>query len=57
LIKLVVPKLQSLAVDFTPTSVTQRRTLLAQPKTPLLGYTGRRSMDVSFVNDDVVYRP
>ncbi|PNP52372.1 hypothetical protein THARTR1_06976 [Trichoderma harzianum] len=51
----VVPKLQSLAVDFTPATVTQRK-LLAQPKTPLLGSTGRRSMDVSFVNGDVVRR-
>ncbi|KAL6690661.1 serine/threonine-protein kinase Sgk2 [Trichoderma pleuroticola] len=51
----VVPKLQSLAVDFTPATVTQRK-LLAQPKTPLLGSTGRRSMDVRFVNGDVVRR-
>ncbi|KAK4071055.1 uncharacterized protein Triagg1_6422 [Trichoderma aggressivum f. europaeum] len=52
----IVPKLQSLAVDFTPATVTQRK-LLAQPKTPLLGSTGRRSMDVGFVNNDVVYHP
>ncbi|KAL6797862.1 hypothetical protein GGI42DRAFT_344632 [Trichoderma sp. SZMC 28013] len=57
-----VPRLEEaaearLAIDFTPATVTQQRKLLAQPKTPLLGSTGRRSMDVGFVNDDVVYRP
>lgn len=50
----IVTKLQSLAADFTPDTVIQGRKLLAQPKTPLLGSTGRRSTYVGFVNDDVV---
>ncbi|XP_044716529.1 kinase [Hirsutella rhossiliensis] len=34
-----------------------RRKLLAQPRTPLVGSTGKRSMDIGFVNDDITYDP
>ncbi|KAK1252288.1 hypothetical protein MKX08_003475 [Trichoderma sp. CBMAI-0020] len=36
--------------------MTHRRKLLAQPRTPLIGSTGRRSMDIGFVNDDFTFR-
>ncbi|UKZ74422.1 hypothetical protein TrVFT333_002090 [Trichoderma virens FT-333] len=52
----IIPKLESLAVDFAPSTLTQQRKLLAQPKTPLLGSTGKRSMDVGFVNSDFTHQ-
>ncbi|KAL7948074.1 hypothetical protein V8C42DRAFT_351903 [Trichoderma barbatum] len=53
----IIPKLESLAAEYTPSNLTQRRKLLAQSTTPLLGSTGKRSMDVGFVNDDFVPQP
>ncbi|KAH0491323.1 hypothetical protein TgHK011_002760 [Trichoderma gracile] len=53
----IIPKLEELAADHRPANLANRRKLLAQPRTPLLGSTGRRSMDIGFVNDDFVFRP
>ncbi|UKZ47865.1 hypothetical protein TrVGV298_002098 [Trichoderma virens] len=52
----IIPKLESLAVDFAPSTLTRQRKLLAQLKTPLLGSTGKRSMDVGFVNSDFTHQ-
>ncbi|KAL7892764.1 hypothetical protein HDV63DRAFT_233201 [Trichoderma sp. SZMC 28014] len=55
----IITKLDELAAHHRPASLetTHRRKLLAQPRTPLVGSTGRRSMDIGFVNDDFVFRP
>ncbi|OTA05751.1 hypothetical protein A9Z42_0064620 [Trichoderma parareesei] len=53
----MITKLEELAADYRPANLANRRKLLAQPKTPLIGSTGRRSMDIGFVNDDFVFRP
>ncbi|ETS04455.1 hypothetical protein M419DRAFT_6310 [Trichoderma reesei RUT C-30] len=53
----MITKLEELAADYRPANMANRRKLLAQPKTPLIGSTGRRSMDIGFVNDDFVFRP
>ncbi|CAH0051591.1 unnamed protein product [Clonostachys solani] len=34
-----------------------RRKLLAQPRTPLIGSTGKRSMDIGFINSEITYNP
>ncbi|RMD42106.1 hypothetical protein DV735_g2981, partial [Chaetothyriales sp. CBS 134920] len=52
----LIPKLEAFARD-CDSAPTFRRKLLAQPKTPLLGSTGKRSMDIGFVNDDFTYDP
>lgn len=52
----LIPRLEALAGDFNP-NVMHRRKLLAQPKTPLLGSTGKRSMDIGFVARDMAYKP
>lgn len=52
-----ITKLEELAADYRPANLTYRRKLLAQPRTPLVGSTGRRSMDIGFVNDDFMFQP
>ena len=52
----LIPKLEAFAGDYNPTSISRRK-LLAQPKTPLLGSTGKRSMDIGFVNDNFTHDP
>ncbi|PQK08000.1 hypothetical protein BB8028_0001g00810 [Beauveria bassiana] len=49
----LIPKLEAAA----PGHIPNRRKLLAQPKTPLRGSTGKRSMDIGFVNSDIAYEP
>ncbi|KAL7903739.1 serine/threonine-protein kinase Sgk2 [Trichoderma velutinum] len=48
-----VTKLEELATDYRPANLTYRRKLLRQPRLPLIGSTGRRSMDIGFINDDL----
>ncbi|GAO20124.1 hypothetical protein UVI_02051860 [Ustilaginoidea virens] len=50
----LVPKLEAFAAC-SGSAPTRRRKLLAQPSTPLLGSTGKRSMDIGFVNSDLEY--
>ncbi|KAK1146148.1 hypothetical protein N8T08_003238 [Aspergillus melleus] len=45
----LIPKLVAFAEEYHSIS-TYGRKLLAQPKTPLAGSTGKRSMDIGFVN-------
>ncbi|KAK7421733.1 hypothetical protein QQZ08_009821 [Neonectria magnoliae] len=52
----LIPKLETFAGDRNSIP-THRRKLLAQPKTPLRGSTGKRSMDIGFVNSDITYKP
>ncbi|OAA42148.1 serine/threonine-protein kinase Sgk2 [Metarhizium rileyi] len=52
----LIPRLEALAGDFNQ-NVIYRRKLLAQAKTPLLGSTGKRSMDIGFVAHDFAYKP
>ncbi|TWU70820.1 hypothetical protein ED733_002107 [Metarhizium rileyi] len=52
----LIPRLEALAGDFNQ-NVIYRRKLLAQPKTPLLGSTGKRSMDIGFVAHDFAHEP
>lgn len=49
----LIPKLEAASSDH----ISNRRKLLAQPKTPLRGSTGKRSMDIGFVNSDITYKP
>lgn len=49
----LIPKLEAFATGYMSTP-TCRRKLLAQPKTPLQGSTGKRSMDIGFVNSDTI---
>ncbi|KAG5801754.1 hypothetical protein H9Q74_013828 [Fusarium xylarioides] len=51
----VIPTLETL-VD-KRYAIPTRRKLLAQPRTPLRGSTGKRSMDIGFVNSDITYNP
>ncbi|KAL7784943.1 hypothetical protein V8C37DRAFT_394987 [Trichoderma ceciliae] len=48
-----IAKLEELAADYRPANLTYRRKLLRQPRLPLIGSTGRRSMDIGFINDDL----
>ncbi|QLI74381.1 uncharacterized protein G6M90_00g113480 [Metarhizium brunneum] len=52
----LIPRLDAFEDDRNST-LPHRRKLLAQPKTPLLGSTGKRSMDIGFVNSDITYKP
>jgi hypothetical protein len=52
----LIPKLEAFASDHDP-RVATRRKLLAQPRTPLIGSTGKRSMDIGFVNSGITYNP
>lgn len=52
-----ITKLEDFAADYRPANLTYRRKLLAQPRTPLIGSTGRRSMDIGFVNDNFIFQP
>uniref|UniRef100_A0A8H7N204 non-specific serine/threonine protein kinase n=1 Tax=Bionectria ochroleuca TaxID=29856 RepID=A0A8H7N204_BIOOC len=52
----IIPKLEAFASDRIPTPMIRRK-LLAQPRTPLIGSTGKRSMDIGFVNSDITYNP
>ncbi|TWU73405.1 hypothetical protein ED733_003499 [Metarhizium rileyi] len=52
----LIPRLNAFAGDRNST-LLRRRKLLAQPKIPLLGSTGKRSMDIGFVNSDITERP
>lgn len=51
----LIPRLEALARDSNPNAIHGRK-LLAQPKTPLLGSTGKRSMDIGFVARDFAYQ-
>ncbi|EFY93980.1 Protein kinase-like protein [Metarhizium robertsii ARSEF 23] len=52
----LIPKLEAFAGARIPTLATRRK-LLAQPRTPLVGSTGKRSMDIGFVNSEITYNP
>ncbi|KAH6977655.1 serine/threonine-protein kinase Sgk2 [Ilyonectria destructans] len=52
----LIPKLEAFAGDRISTPAVRRK-LLAQPRTPLVGSTGKRSMDIGFVNSDITYNP
>ncbi|KAK7407904.1 hypothetical protein QQX98_009915 [Neonectria punicea] len=52
----LIPKLEAFAGDRISTPAARRK-LLAQPRTPLVGSTGKRSMDIGFVNSDITYDP
>ncbi|KAH6883929.1 serine/threonine-protein kinase Sgk2 [Thelonectria olida] len=52
----LIPKLEAFAGDRISTPAARRK-LLAQPRTPLGGSTGKRSMDIGFVNSDITYNP
>jgi hypothetical protein len=52
----LIPKLEAFAGDRISTPAARRK-LLAQPRTPLVGSTGKRSMDIGFVNSDITYNP
>ncbi|OAA41678.1 serine/threonine-protein kinase Sgk2 [Metarhizium rileyi] len=52
----LIPRLDAFAGDRNST-LLRRRKLLAQPKIPRLGSTGKRSMDIGFVNSDITCRP
>ncbi|XP_044720182.1 putative serine threonine-protein kinase [Hirsutella rhossiliensis] len=52
----LIPKLEAFASNRTPTPAPRRK-LLAQPRTPLQGSTGKRSLDIGFVNSDITYKP
>ncbi|KAF5131576.1 hypothetical protein E5D57_007931 [Metarhizium anisopliae] len=52
----LISQLEAFADNRIPTSVARRK-LLAQPKTPLEGSTGKRSMDIGFVDSDIIYKP
>ncbi|KAK9443980.1 serine/threonine-protein kinase Sgk2 [Metarhizium brunneum] len=52
----LIPKLEAFAGGLNST-LPHRRKLLAQPSTPLLGSTGKRSLDIGFVNNDITYNP
>ncbi|EXA28664.1 hypothetical protein FOVG_19742 [Fusarium oxysporum f. sp. pisi HDV247] len=52
----LIPKLEAFAGDCISTPAARRK-LLAQPRTPLGGSTGKRSMDIGFVNSDIAYNP
>lgn len=52
----LIPKLEAFAGDSISTPAVRRK-LLAQPRTPLEGSTGKRSMDIGFVNSGITYKP
>ncbi|KID81451.1 serine/threonine-protein kinase Sgk2 [Metarhizium guizhouense ARSEF 977] len=52
----LISQLEVFADNRIPTSVARRK-LLAQPKTPLEGSAGKRSMDIGFVDSDIIYKP
>lgn len=52
----LIPKLEEFAGDRI-SHPAPRRKLLAQPRTPLVGSTGKRSMDIGIVNNDIEYNP
>ncbi|KAJ5723663.1 hypothetical protein N7488_001698 [Penicillium malachiteum] len=53
---IIIPKLVAYAEEFQLISSHQRK-LLAQPRTPLSGSTGKRSMDIGFVDGDTTQEP
>lgn len=50
----LIPKLEALAGSRIPSPAISR-TLLAQPRTPLAGSTGKRSIDIGIVNSGIVH--
>ncbi|OAQ57431.1 FunK1 protein kinase [Pochonia chlamydosporia 170] len=52
----LILKLEVFAGDRISTSPARRK-LLAQPRTPLEGSTGKRSMDIGFVDSEITYKP
>ncbi|TWU72040.1 hypothetical protein ED733_001671 [Metarhizium rileyi] len=52
----LVPRLEAFAGNSNST-LLNRRKLLVQPNTPLLGSIGKRSTDIGFVNSDITYTP
>ncbi|OAA65095.1 serine/threonine-protein kinase Sgk2 [Akanthomyces lecanii RCEF 1005] len=51
----LIPKLEALAGSRIPPPAI-RRTLLAQPRTPLAGSAGKRSIDIGIVNGDIAHK-
>ncbi|KAL7937557.1 hypothetical protein V8C35DRAFT_292804 [Trichoderma chlorosporum] len=49
--EITIPKLEQFAAEFRPADLAHRRKLRAQPRMPLSGSKGRRSMDIGFIND------
>ncbi|KAM4064122.1 serine/threonine-protein kinase [Hirsutella rhossiliensis] len=52
----LIPKLEEFAGDRISRPAARRK-LLAQPRTPLVGSIGKRSMDIGFVNNDITCDP
>ncbi|QLI67711.1 uncharacterized protein G6M90_00g030650 [Metarhizium brunneum] len=52
----LISQLEAIAEDLIPTSMARRK-LLAQPRTLLEGSTGKRSLDIGFVDSDIIYKP
>ncbi|KAJ6436591.1 Sulfatase domain containing protein [Purpureocillium lavendulum] len=52
----LIPKLEAFAGDHI-LHPAARRKLLAQPRSPLAGSTGKRSMDIGFVSHDITSKP
>ena len=50
----IIPALESSAQDFKLT-LTSKRKLLAEPRTPLISSRGKRSLDIGFVHYDFTY--
>lgn len=53
----LILKLEAFAGDFNPNPTRRRKLTVAQPRTPLLGSTGKRSMDIGFVAREYAYEP
>ncbi|TWU73732.1 hypothetical protein ED733_000593 [Metarhizium rileyi] len=51
----LILQLEAFADDNIPTLVPRRK-LLAQPKTPLQGSIGKRSMDIGFVDSNILHK-
>ncbi|PFH56712.1 hypothetical protein XA68_16116 [Ophiocordyceps unilateralis] len=52
----LIPKLEAFAGDRIPTTAARRK-LLAQPRTPIEGSMGKRSLEIGFVNSNFAYKP
>ncbi|KAH8754110.1 serine/threonine-protein kinase Sgk2 [Diaporthe sp. PMI_573] len=52
----LIPDLEAFAGDCFSTPAPGRK-LLTQPRTPLVGSTAKRSMDIGFINSDITYNP
>ncbi|TWU70363.1 hypothetical protein ED733_000050, partial [Metarhizium rileyi] len=52
----LIPKLEVFADDYISRAASRRK-LLAQPRSPLAGSAGKRSMDIGFVSHDITCKP